>query len=289
MSRAALPLLLIFLMAATASGNPNASTDRPDVARSPERWRALLDELDEASPGSEDEQRLRALVDAAAGQRFGYASRLYWHTDWDVAMAEAKRQQKPMLSLRMLGQLTDELSCANSRYFRTALYPNAVVSKLLQDHFVLHWSSERPVPVVTVDFGDGRVMKRTVTGNSIHYLVTPEGNVVDALPGMVSPQTFAKWLSASQVRHEAGWEKHRPRRLLNELSTAWASELSKIGRQAGPPPLTLSPNLSPATLVNNALAASQHAQQVQVPRAEAAVTLATSTSSRHWAFHHSMV
>ncbi len=54
-----------------------------------------------------------------------------------------------------MGRLDEDLSCANSRFFRTTLYPDAAVADLLRDKFVLHWSSERDVPRVTVDFGDG--------------------------------------------------------------------------------------------------------------------------------------
>ena len=35
----------------------------------------------------------------------------------------------------MLGRLDEELSCANSRYFRTTLYTNAEVSALLRERF----------------------------------------------------------------------------------------------------------------------------------------------------------
>jgi hypothetical protein len=70
---------------------------------------------------------------------------------------------KPILSLRLLGKLTDEFSCANSRFFRTVLYPNDEVSAVLRDRFVLHWRSVRPVPTVTIDFGDGRKLERTLT------------------------------------------------------------------------------------------------------------------------------
>ena len=33
-------------------------------------------------------------------------------------MAEAQRTNRPILSLRLLGNLTDDFSCANSRFFR---------------------------------------------------------------------------------------------------------------------------------------------------------------------------
>lgn len=250
-----------------------------DENRSREHWQALLDQLDQLdqlAPGSEEQARLREMVDVAAGQRFGYASRLYWHTDWERAAEEARQEGKPVLSLRMLGRLTDELSCANSRFFRTALYPNAAVSKMLQEHFVLHWTSERPAPVLTVDFGDGRVMKRTVTGNSIHYLRNPDGEVIDALPGMVSPQTFANWLTASHTRYATGAADTGD--LIGELSTAWEAELQRVGRQPGAPPISLTPEVSQAIL-NYRTAASTQATQVnaaplRVPRAEAAVALA---------------
>src|SRR5690348_8140290 len=66
----------------------------------------------------------RAAVDQIGGQRGCTVSRLYWYTDLEGAKAAAKSTGRPILSLRMLGKLTDEYSCANSRLFRTALYSN---------------------------------------------------------------------------------------------------------------------------------------------------------------------
>jgi hypothetical protein len=57
---------------------------------------------------------LRDAIDQVGGQRGCSVSRLYWYTDLDQAEAEAARTGKPILSLRMLGRLTDEYSCANS-------------------------------------------------------------------------------------------------------------------------------------------------------------------------------
>ena len=121
-------------------------------------------------------------------------SRLFWFTDLDAARAQAKRENKPILSLRLLGNLSDELSCANSRLFRVLLYPNAEINQRLHDDFVLYWSSERPVPVATIDMGDGRVFKRTLTGNSAHYLLSADGTPLDVLPGLYAPTEFAAWL-----------------------------------------------------------------------------------------------
>lgn len=144
-------------------------------------------------------ERLSRALDAVGKQRNCYASQLYWYTDFEAAKAAAKASGKPILSLRLLGNLDEELSCANSRFFRTILYANADISEFLRQRFVLHWKSVRPVPKVTIDFGDGRKMERTVTGNSIHYVLDSEGRVVDALPGLYGPQAFLRVLKPAHV------------------------------------------------------------------------------------------
>ena len=63
--------------------------------------------------------RLRSALDAITRQRDSYTSKLYWFTDFEQAKAAARASGKPILSLRLLGNLDDELSCANSRFFRT--------------------------------------------------------------------------------------------------------------------------------------------------------------------------
>jgi hypothetical protein len=142
--------------------------------------------------------RLSNALDAIARQRDSYVSKLYWYTDFDEAKAAARASGKPILSLRLLGNLDDELSCANSRFFRATLYANAQISDYLRDHFILHWKSVRPVPKVTIDFGDGRKLERTVTGNSIHYVLDSDGGIIDALPGLYGAQAFLAGLQQAQ-------------------------------------------------------------------------------------------
>ena len=141
---------------------------------------------------------MRRVIDLVAGQRDASISRLYWYTEIDQAKAAAAESDKPILSLRLLGKLTDEYSCANSRFFRTALYSNKEISAYLRQNYVLHWQSVRPVPRVTVDFGDGRKLERTVTGNSAHYVLDAAGRPLEALPGLYTPQAFAEWLVRSK-------------------------------------------------------------------------------------------
>ncbi|MBI3830782.1 MAG: hypothetical protein HY291_14775 [Planctomycetes bacterium] len=144
-------------------------------------------------------ERVRRLLDAVAQQKDAYSSGLFWYTDLDQARKAAKDSGKPILALRMLGKLTEDCSCANSRFFRTALYANAEVAGYLKQHFVLVWTSERPVPLITIDFGDGRKIERTITGNSAHYILDSSGLVVDALPGLYGPGTFLKELKQAEA------------------------------------------------------------------------------------------
>ena len=143
--------------------------------------------------------RDEAALDLVCAQADCASSRLYWHTDFAAARAEAERSGKPIVLLRLLGRLDEQLSCANSRYFRLVLYSDPAIAGWLREHAVLYWTSERPVPQVTVDFGDGRRLVGTVTGNSIHYMLDAHGRLVDAMPGLHTPQRFLAWLRDASV------------------------------------------------------------------------------------------
>jgi hypothetical protein len=143
-------------------------------------------------------------LDALCAQLHAHTTLLYWFTDLDVALAEAKRTRRPVLSLRLLGRLDEELSCANSRFFRRLLYPEPRCNQLLRDRFVLHWQSVRPVPTVRIDFGNGRTLEKTLTGNSLHLVLDPDGRVADALPGLVSADVFVTLLERAHRTAMAG-------------------------------------------------------------------------------------
>lgn len=141
-----------------------------------------------------DWKRISNAIDSVAMQKDAYTSGLYWYTDLDQAKRVARAENKPILTLRLLGNLNEEFSCANSRLFRSILYPNSGVSKYLRENYVLHWKSVRPAPRITIDFGDGRKIERTITGNSIHYVIAPDGTMIDAIPGLYSPNVFLKYV-----------------------------------------------------------------------------------------------
>jgi hypothetical protein len=220
--------------------------------------------------------RLESAIDAVAGQRHACHSQLYWYTDLDQAKAVAEQEKKPILSLRMLGNLTEDFSCANSRFFRTTLYANADISKLLRERFVLHWKSVRPVPKVTIDFGDGRKLERTLTGNSIHYVLAADAQIIDALPGLYGPAAFLQHLNntlvtaahaaelGGEVRAEYLVAQHQ--QALVQLDARWAADFQAASRLLNQPAPTSLEEIKAAMLRS-----SQPAQQqVQAPAPPAA-------------------
>ncbi|MCA8990791.1 MAG: hypothetical protein KDA88_02375 [Planctomycetaceae bacterium] len=203
----------------------------------------------------EREQQLNDLVAdirAVSGQHYGEHSELYWYTDLDQAKQVSVESGKPILSLRLLGDLREELTCANSRFFRVLLYANPEIAAEMKSKFVLHWSSERDVPIVTTDFGNGRQLKRTVTGNSLHYVLDSEGHPLDALPGLQSPAAFLDWLKriqplADEVRSHPAERGNLVRAFhqeqLKRLDATWEtklgsaySSLSRTGQVRMPSP-----------------------------------------------------
>jgi hypothetical protein len=189
---------------------------------------------DPSAVASPEWKRLSAALDAVSQQKDSYLSGLYWYTDFAQAKAAARTAGKPILSLRLLGKLNEEFSCANSRFFRTVLYSNAEVSKMLNERFILHWQSVRPAPRVTIDFGDGRKLERTLTGNSIHYILDANGVPIDALPGLYGPTAFMRSLDRIEnVFKESANPGNRKvshhRERLNSINLEWLADIQKSG------------------------------------------------------------
>lgn len=176
-----------------------------------------------------DLQTVADTIDRVAHQKYASVSGLTWHTDLASAQAAAREQGKPILHLRMLGSLEEDLSCANSRLFRSTLYANKDVAAFLGEHFVLVWTSERPVPQITIDFGDGRKVRTTGTGNSAHYVMDADGHVLDVLPGLYAAPAFKRELEGSlalakNVSDASDIDRTRALVAYHERETAAASE-----------------------------------------------------------------
>ena len=230
------------LLVVLCSGWPVVASDRSSGAAQVERFlkinRAEMARL-QTQPEHPRSQLLNRQLDRLCNQRDCAASELYWHKDFAAAQQAASASGKPILSLRLLGNLDEDLSCANSRFFRIALYSNPEISRLLRDRYILHWQSVRPVPKITIDFGDGRKVQQTLTGNSIHYILDADGNPIDALPGLYAPQAFkrhlthsaefiAKYRQLPAEQRRATLDKYHQTQLA-QLQANWKRDLDKLG------------------------------------------------------------
>jgi hypothetical protein len=116
------------------------------------------------------------------------------------------------------------------------LLSDARVIRFVNDHFVACWQTVRPVPQVTIQFGDGRTLKRTLGGNTVMEICLPDGRVVDSFPGVYMPDDFLS---------EAGQTLVLLQRLLSAPAGAATMEADIIAwhraRAAVPPvPVTIS-------------------------------------------------
>jgi hypothetical protein len=239
-------------------------------------------------------QRIATALDKVAQQKNSYIAGLYWHTDLETAKKASAESGKPILSLRLLGKLTDEFSCANSRFFRTVLYPNDAVASTLRERFVLHWQSVRPVPTVTIDFGDGRKLERTLTGNSIHYILDSQARPLDALPGLYGPQAFLRGLVNAESLFKLIQGNNVERNLLltryynkeyNKIALDWSLDTQRIGGKvpAGIKIVT-NENGEPAALSIASLAMTKAVTEVSILRAMTAAfdSLGKLTDEEAW-------
>ena len=244
-----------------------ATASKAIAALRAEGYRGITAFVKRYGTGLKDQPQLRKVLDAICQQKDCDSAQLYWYTDLEQAKAAARASGKPILSLRLLGNLTDDMSCANSRFFRTALYPNGAVSNYLRDNYILHWQSERPVPKMTIDFGDGRTIQQTITGNSIHYILDSNGRPVDALPGLYGATAFLQQLQESTPFarettklddtefQEAVRQYHR--RQYGNLEIAWRQDLRRLRLPIQPllpdpsQPNATQPDSSDTTISNN--------------------------------------
>jgi hypothetical protein len=74
------------------------------------------------------------------------------------------------------------------------LFSNPTIAKLMNEEFVPHWVNVRDAPKVTIDFGDGRVLERTLNGNIATYICLPNGQTLDVITGLNDEATYTRRL-----------------------------------------------------------------------------------------------
>jgi hypothetical protein len=99
------------------------------------------------------------------------------------------------------------------------LFSKDRVAEFVNRHFEPAWESIRPVPVVRIDFGNGTVVTRTLHGNILTSVCTPDGLLLDALPGIYTEDGYLKALD--RLRLVAGVARARPADQRDEWARAY--------------------------------------------------------------------
>ena len=82
------------------------------------------------------------------------------------------------------------------------LFSQPEVASFLSDSFECAWESVRPVPRVTIDFGNGHTLERTLRGNIATYVCTSDGRTFDLIAGLVDGPEYISRLKQSLTLHD---------------------------------------------------------------------------------------
>jgi len=74
------------------------------------------------------------------------------------------------------------------------LFSNPKIAEYINANFEPSWQSVRAVPTVSIDFGNGKVERRTLNGNIATYACASDGQVLDVLPGIYDPANYYRAL-----------------------------------------------------------------------------------------------
>jgi hypothetical protein len=88
------------------------------------------------------------------------------------------------------------------------LFSKQNVADFINAQFEPVWESVRPVPIVQINFGDDRVITRTLHGNILTAVCDAEGRMLDALPGIYTEKAYLDRLD--QLRLLARYVKSQP-------------------------------------------------------------------------------
>lgn len=75
------------------------------------------------------------------------------------------------------------------------MFSRSEAARFVDDTFEPVWISVRPAPIVTIDFGNGHTVTRTLQGNVATYVCDSDGVVYDVLPGIYTPGVYRDQLA----------------------------------------------------------------------------------------------
>lgn len=119
------------------------------------------------------------------------------------------------------------------------MFSNPQLASFINETFEPTWQSVRKVPIITIDMGNGKRIKRTLNGNVASYVCDSVGSVIDVLPGLYSPEAYEDRLN--QLRLLNAHIQSKPKELRARTLVAY-HEIQKERLKKGESPLRFSSN-----------------------------------------------
>lgn len=85
------------------------------------------------------------------------------------------------------------------------LLSNPKFSEVVKNQALLSWEMVRAVPKVNIDFGNGKKLTRTLVGNTVLYVCSPDGTVTDAFPGVYRVDELMPTLASAISQAKNSW------------------------------------------------------------------------------------
>jgi hypothetical protein len=124
------------------------------------------------------------------------------------------------------------------------LFSDEQVAAMIQQTFEPVWETVRAVPIVRIDFGDGKVLTRTLNGNIATSVCTADGQVLDILPGIYTKAGYLTQLGQFRLLARYVDQEGKPKReaRLKQYHQAQAAALKRneapLSLVANPAPIT---------------------------------------------------
>ena len=167
------------------------------------------------------------------------------------------------------------------------LFSNQEIADFINENFEPAWESVRPVPRITIDFGNGTVIDRTLHGNVATYICDADQIVQDVLPGVYSQAGYLKQLKKILER----WQSEHPAstiRIKTALASSVKTKTSKPHKTArtgqspelstGPARQKLNENLELDTIYN------EHERRDEINAYLALHPLSTPSQMKGWIY-----
>jgi hypothetical protein len=123
------------------------------------------------------------------------------------------------------------------------LFSDDSVARFINANFEPTWETVRPVPIVKVDFGNGHIVTRTLNGNIATHVCSSDGQVLDTIPGIYTPDAYLRNLK--QFRLLANYvDQEGKQKRVARLALYHAGQVDALKKKEIPPMFV---NVAPIT------------------------------------------